>query len=147
MLLQTQEQFDSKLILRPEFVFLIVEDEAGHYKLIEIFLRKKGIKNELHWFENGQSVLDFIADLKSSSTNKKKYIVLLDIRMPGIDGIEVLKKIKENNDFKDNPVIMLTTSADQQQAQTCYDLGCQAHIIKPPGQALLKAIANIAMGL
>ena len=69
--------------------------------------------------------------------------MLLDIRMPKIDGIEVLRRIKNDDKLRGIKVIMFTTSEDQEQAELCYDLGCNAHVIKPPGEILLKAIAKI----
>ena len=133
--------------LRDDIEMLIVEDEPGHYKLIEHCLRKAGIENEIAWFEDGKSVLDFLCGAGSASGKRKKYIMLLDIRMPGVDGIEVLRKIKQEEDWDNIHVIMLTTSDDQQQARLCYDLGCEAHIIKPPGKSLLAAIDRIASRL
>jgi CheY-like chemotaxis protein len=143
-----EERNESKVAvsLRDDIEILIVEDEPGHYKLIEHFLRKSGVENEIVWFEDGKSVLDFLCRDESAS-GKKKYIMLLDIRMPGVDGIEVLKKIKKDEKWDHIQVIMLTTSADQQQARLCYDLGCEAHIVKPPGKSLLMAIDRIALRL
>ena len=133
--------------LRDDIEILIVEDEPGHYKLIEHCLRKAGIENEIAWFEDGKSVLDFLCGGGPASGKGKKYIMLLDIRMPGVDGIEVLRKIKQEEDWDHIHVIMLTTSDDQQQARLCYDLGCEAHMIKPPGKSLLAAIKRIAARL
>jgi len=131
---------------RDDIEFLIVEDEPGHYKLIEHCLHKAGIENEIAWFEDGKSVLDFLCG-DGPVSGKTKYIMLLDIRMPGVDGIDVLKKVKQEEDWNHIKVIMLTTSDDQQQARLCYDLGCEAHIVKPPGKSLLRAIERVALRL
>lgn len=140
------EESKTTVSLRDYIEFLIVEDEPGHYKLIEHCLRRAGIENEIAWFEDGKSVLDFLCG-DGPVSGKKKYIMLLDIRMPGIDGIEVLRKVKQEEKWDHIKVIMLTTSEDQQQARLCYDLGCEAHIVKPPGKSLLRAIDRVAMHL
>lgn len=145
--MSSEERDESKVSvsLRDDIEILIVEDEPGHYKLIEHYLRNAGIENEIAWFEDGKSVLDFLCGEGSASGKGKKYIMLLDIRMPGVDGIEVLKKIKQEEDWDHIQVIMLTTSDDQHQARLCYDLGCEAHIVKPPGKSLLAAIDRIVL--
>jgi len=131
-------------ILRDNIVILIVEDDQGHYALAEYCLRKAGIQNEILWFEDGQKILDFLNGDGHPRKNGNKYIMLLDIKMPKLDGIEVLKKIKSDGQLMDISIIMLTTSEDQHIAAKCYDLGCDAHIIKPPGKVLLKAIERVA---
>jgi len=130
--------------LRSEVVILIVEDNKGHYTLTENCLRQAGIENKIVWLENGQEALDYLKGEGNPSQNGTKYIILLDIRMPKVDGIEVLSEIKRNPSLKDISVIMLTTSEDQHIAHQCYELGCDAHIIKPPGIVLLKAIDRIS---
>jgi CheY-like chemotaxis protein len=145
----SEERAETKISvsLRDDVEILIVEDEPGHYKLIEHCLRNAGVENEIAWFEDGKSVLDFLYGDGSASGKGKKYIMLLDIRMPGVDGIEVLKKIKQEEKWDHIQVIMLTTSDDQHQARLCYDLGCEAHIVKPPGKSLLAAIDRIVLRL
>ena len=130
--------------LRSEVVILIVEDNRGHYTLTKHCLRQAGIENKTVWLENGQVALDYLNGEGNPTINGTKYIMLLDIRMPKVDGIEVLSTMKQNNALKDISVIMLTTSEDQQIARQCYELGCDAHIIKPPGEVLLKAIDRIS---
>ncbi len=129
--------------LRKEIVFLIVEDNQGHYTLTKHCLRDAGIDNEVIWLEDGQATLDYLRGDGHPEKTGNKYIMLLDIRMPKVDGIEVLGTIKREDILRDISVIMLTTSEDQQIARQCYELGCDAHIIKPPGEVLLKAISRI----
>jgi CheY-like chemotaxis protein len=129
--------------LRKEVVFLIVEDNHGHYTLTEHCLRVAGIDNEIIWLEDGQVTLDYLRGDGHPTKTGNKYIMLLDIRMPKVDGIEVLGTIKCDEFLRDISVIMLTTSEDQQIARQCYELGCDAHIIKPSGEVLLKAINRV----
>ena len=130
--------------LRKKVVFLIVEDDQVDYMLTKKYLRGAGIENELIWLKDGQIALDYLAGEGHPTVSGNKYIMLLDVAMPKVDGVEVLKKLKSDEHFKDISVIMLTTSEDNQVAQECYGLGCDAHIIKPPGEVLLKAIDRVS---
>ena len=131
-----------KITLRKETVILIAEDDKGHYLLTKNYLRKAGIENDILWFKDGQEVLDFL--LNEPKGGKRGYLLLLDIRMPKLDGVEVLKRLKENSLQENLAVIMLTTSEDHELAALCYEQGCFAHIVKPPGIVLLKAIKRIS---
>ncbi len=131
------------LKLRKEIVLFIVEDDQGHYLLIKNCLRRAGIDNDIVWFEDGQAVLDY-AFKDSLLDGGKRYIMLLDIRMPKVDGLKVLEQIKQNDATREIPVIMLTTSEDRDVAHQCYELGCFAHIVKPPGDVLLRAIQRVS---
>jgi len=128
-----------RVVLGDYITILMAEDDAGHYTLTKNFLRECGITNEILWFEDGQAILDFLygPDFKKEGG---KYVLLLDIRMPKVDGIQVLEKIKKDPELENVYVIMLTTSEDQELANRCYSLGCQAHIVKPPDKVLLRAI-------
>ncbi len=139
---QTLTEADFKVSLRNDIVIIMAEDEEGHYLLTKHCLRKAGISNEIIWFEDGRKTLDFFLG-DGFGRDGKKCLLLLDIRMPGMDGIEILEKIKKNDALAHVPVIMLTTSGDQELANRCYSLGCEAHIIKPPGITLLKAIKRV----
>jgi CheY-like chemotaxis protein len=121
---------------------LIAEDDPGHHILTQNCLRNAGISNEILWFEDGQATLDFL-NSDAFSKSGKKYILLLDIRMPKIDGIQVLEKIRKDSRYQGVPIIMLTTSDDKELAKRSYELGCDAHIIKPPGETLLKTIQRL----
>jgi len=130
--------------LRENVVFLIIDDNKGHYILAKHCLVKAGITNKTVWLEDGQAALDFLNGEGNPRVLGIKYIMLLDIHMPKVDGIEVLSTIKQDEVLQDISVIMLTTSEDQMIAKKCYELGCDAHIIKPPGEVLLKAISRIS---
>ncbi len=128
-----------QVVLGHHMTILIAEDDRGHYLLTKNYLHEVGIRNKILWFEDGQAILDFL-NSEHFQREGQRYILLLDIRMPKADGMEVLEKIKQNSAFDNIFVIMLTTSEDQEQARRCYTLGCDAHIIKPPGPVLLRAM-------
>ena len=85
--------------------------------------------NRIEHFRDGQAILDFFA--QRPADDKETYLVLLDIRMPKIDGIEVLRRLKADPKTRKLPVIMLTTTDDAREIERCYALGCNVYIQKP----------------
>ena len=111
---------------------LIAEDNEGHFALVKKNLRRAGINNKIMHFVDGQEIIDFLTGDDVLSINvSKRYVLLLDIRMPKVDGIEVLGIIKADEVLKQIPVIMLTTTSNSAEIDTCYDLGCSVYIVKP----------------
>jgi len=116
-----------------EVVILIAEDDAGHARLIEKNLTRAGLRNPIQRFDNGQAVLDFLlrngdGPLRASET---PYLLLLDICMPQVDGIGVLRRVKEDPELRKIPVIMLTTTDDPREVERCHAIGCSSYIVKP----------------
>ncbi len=115
-----------------EMVVLIAEDDDGHAELIQEGLIDSGIHNKIIRFSNGEEVWNFLsADVSKDRDRSKAYLLLLDIRMPVMDGVEVLKKIKNDENLKEMPVIMLTTTDDPREIEECYKIGCNVYITKP----------------
>lgn len=112
---------------------LIVDDDEGHAILIRENLEMAGLKNRMQHFRDGQTILDFFFDRtgKAVRGHDGTYLVLLDIRMPKVDGIEVLRRLKADPGLRTLPVIMLTTTDDTREVQRCHDLGCNVYIQKP----------------
>lgn len=121
--------------LKKEVTILIAEDDDGHAELIRDNLQESGVHNPLIRFRNGQEALDFFFAPQMGDAPRrepgKAYMLLLDIRMPKVDGIEVLRRIKEDRELKDMPVIMLTTTDDPREIRNCYALGCNCYVTKP----------------
>ncbi|HOI90974.1 MAG TPA: response regulator [Candidatus Rifleibacterium sp.] len=114
-----------------EMTILVAEDDPGHAELIVDELKESGIHNPIRQFCNGQEVWDFLNEKDSDETAVLNYLLLLDIKMPKMDGIEVLKRIKSHNTLKKIPVIMVSTTDDQPEIAKCYELGCNMYITKP----------------
>ncbi len=108
---------------------LIVDDDEGHAILIRENLESSGAPNRIEHFRDGQAALDFFAARPTAASDS--YIVLLDIRMPKIDGIEVLRRLRADPAFRMLPIIMLTTTDDVRDVQRCHQLGCSGYIQKP----------------
>jgi CheY-like chemotaxis protein len=112
---------------------LMAEDDDGHADLITGLLHEVGIKNPFVRFRDGQEVLNFLRD-KDGATKLEsghRYLLLLDIRMPRVNGVEVLRQMKAHPDWKEIPVIMLTTTDDPREIQNCYESGCNCYVTKP----------------
>lgn len=114
-------------------VILVAEDDIGHFELIKRNLWRSCVDNEILYFKDGQEILDFLFKTGSGQIRKDNttYILLLDIRMPKVDGREVLRKIKTDEKLKNIPVIMLTTTDNASEIEHCYNLGCNFYMVKP----------------
>ena len=116
-----------------EVSILIVEDDAGHARLIEKNLKRAKISNLITRVENGQEALDFLLSEGAFAGIERPspLLVLLDLNMPVLDGYQVLERMKANPDTKKIPVVVLTTTDDAREVARCYQLGCSVYITKP----------------
>lgn len=133
-----------------EVVILMAEDDEGHAGLIRRNLQRAGISNEIVHFKDGGEVIDFLKTSKEDIQNgmKKSFLLLLDIRMPKVSGVEVLKYIKADDDLKSMPVLMLTTTDDPKEVKRCHELGCSHYITKPiEYSAFVEAVKSLGLFL
>lgn len=107
---------------------LLAEDDDGHAELIEGLLKEAGVKNGVLRFRDGQELLDHLAE---GPGDGGRFLVLLDLRMPRVDGVEVLRRLKRDPQLREIPVVMLTTTDDPREIQQCYEAGCNFYISKP----------------
>lgn len=115
-----------------EVVILVADDDAGHARLIEKNLRRAALGNRIERFEDGQKVLDFLFCRGDRKREKEvPYLLLLDIRMPKVDGVEVLRQLKQDPELRKIPVIMLTTTDDPREVERCHEFGCSNYVVKP----------------
>ena len=132
--------------MNKNMVILIAEDDAGHFQLIKKNLWLTCVDNDILLFKDGQEILDFL--FKNGSNihpeEKKQYVLLLDIRMPKVDGLEVLKIIKKDQRLRKIPVIMLTTTNDASVIKECYELECSYYMVKPVNyHHFMEAVQNL----
>ena len=116
-----------------EVTIVMVEDDEGHARLIEKNVRRAGVNNEIVPFTNGNEALDYILGTDRAGTaNQDRYLlILLDLNLPDMSGIDILEKVKSNPHSKRLPVVILTTTDDEREIQRCYDLGANVYITKP----------------
>ena len=112
---------------------LIAEDDEGHAELILEQLRSAGVSNEIIRFQDGQELWDYLMaeGRRTSRHDGHGFLLLLDIVMPRLDGLEVLRRIKTDKQWHNLPIIMLTTTDDPREIESCYTLGCNCYITKP----------------
>lgn len=127
---------------------LLVEDNITDAELTIRELRKHNMANNLIHLKDGEEALDFIfATGKYANTREIQYppkVVLLDIQMPKVNGIEVLEKIKTDPKTRSVPVVILTSSKENPDIQRCYDLGANSYIVKPVNfDGFAQAIKNL----
>ena len=106
-------------------VLLIAEDDDGYFQLMKKKLKRSGMPNKIVRFIDGEEVLLFLE--KQTDT---EYLLILDIRMPKLDGIEVLKRIQQAGNFINIPIVMHSSTADPSTMELCYSLGCIDYIVK-----------------
>jgi CheY-like chemotaxis protein len=128
---------------------LLVEDNETDAELCIRALRKKNLANDLVWLKDGAEALDFIyahGAYSDRDNADKPNLILLDLRMPKVDGVEVLKELKSDERTKTIPVIILTSSTENPDMEKCYRLGANSFVSKPVEfEAFADAAAKIGM--
>jgi CheY-like chemotaxis protein len=144
---------------------VLIEDDDGHATLVERNLRRSGISNGFLRFRDGQQALDYFfgavatagvtaaaedddATDYPSRDELSNFVVLLDLRMPRVDGFEVLRRLKGESSTATVPVIVLTTTDDPREIERCYELGCNVYITKPVEyDAFIEAVRRLGFFL
>ena len=108
---------------------LVVDDDEGHAILIRENLEAAGLADRVCHFNNGEALLEFLS--RRAADVATRYLLLLDIRMPRMDGTEVLRRLRGNPATDRMPVVMLTTTDDAREMERCYELGCSLYLQKP----------------
>ena len=113
--------------------FLLIEDDPGHARLIEKNVRRAGVHNPILPFTDGTSALEYLfaADGAGRRTTPNSILLLLDLNLPDMSGLDVLARVKADDHLRRAPVIVLTTTDDKAEIQRCYDLGCNVYVTKP----------------
>lgn len=128
----------------PTQPILLVEDSPEDFETTQRAFRRSGLKNPILRCADGDDALDFLFHRGSHADAPRPGVILLDLNLPGTDGREVLSEIKANDDLKQIPVIVLTTSADERDVQACYLAGASSYIQKPVDvEGFMKAIERL----
>jgi DNA-binding response OmpR family regulator len=129
---------------------IMIEDDEGHARLIERNIRRSGVNNMIMPFSNGTSAVDYLFGSDGSGLARKgeALLILLDLNLPDMSGIDILRRVKENEHLKCAPVVVLTTTDDSQEIKRCYDLGCNVYITKPVNyESFAQAIRQLGLFL
>jgi CheY-like chemotaxis protein len=129
---------------------IMIEDDEGHARLIERNIRRAGVNNEIIPFANGTEALTFLfgPDRSGTVSSGKQLLILLDLNLPDMSGVDILERLKANTHTKRVPVIVLTTTDDTREIQRCYDLGASVYITKPVNyEGFANAIRQLGLFL
>ena len=127
---------------------IMIEDDDGHARLIEKNIRRAGVSNEIIPFVDGTSALAYLlgADGSGDVSAGRHLLVLLDLNLPDMTGVDILEKIKNNPHLKRSPVVVLTTTDDSREIQRCYDFGANVYITKPVNyESFANAIRQLGL--
>jgi CheY-like chemotaxis protein len=127
---------------------LLVEDNPNDVELILAALSENGLVNDICVAHDGEEALDYLlrrgAHEARPMGNPK--VVLLDLKLPKVDGLEVLERIKTDPDLKTTPVVMLTSSREERDLLRSYDLGANAYVVKPMSfKKFIEAVKEVAL--
>ncbi len=112
---------------------LLVEDSPNDAELAMRALKKRGLASKMLWVKDGEQALDYLfrQGLYASHDNAAPRLVLLDLKMPRVDGIEVLRAIREDERTRRIPVVIMTSSQEDRDVTLSYDLGVNSYVVKP----------------
>ena len=134
--------------LNKAVTILLAEDDDGHARLIERNLNRAGFINRVVRARDGQEALDMIRSGTDGLAPGSPFLLLLDINMPRVDGVEVLRQLKADPKTAKVPAIMLTTTDDPREVERCYALGCSVYITKPVRyEDFVEALSRLGMFL
>lgn len=122
---------------------LLVEDNLDDAGLTIRALKKYNLANNLLHLKDGEEALNYLYDPNINSMPK---LILLDLKMPKVDGLDVLKKLKSDEDKKSIPIVVLTSSKEEQDLVKSYKLGVNAYVVKPVQfDSFMKAVADLGL--
>jgi CheY-like chemotaxis protein len=112
---------------------VMVEDDAGHARLTEKNIRRAAVCNEIVGFDNGADALEYLQPngAERHPASFRPLLILLDLNLPDMTGLDILARLKANEQTRRFPIIVLTTTDDSREIEKCYNLGADAYITKP----------------
>ena len=132
-----------------EIEILLVEDNPKDAEMTQRALRKHNLGNKVHWVKDGAEALDYVfrrGDYAGRSAVHAPRLILLDIKMPKVDGIEVLRQVKADAQARAVPVVVMTSSNEERDVIESYRLGVNSYIVKPiEFPAFLDVVAKIGL--
>jgi CheY-like chemotaxis protein len=123
---------------------LLVEDEVYQAELTMEALREGRVRNRIHWVEDGEEAMAFLRKQNRFSDAPRPDLILLDLQMPRMNGLEVLEQIKQHPDWKRIPVIIMTSSTDERHVLGAYNRHANCYVTKPVDlDKFLEAVRSI----
>ncbi len=115
-------------------IILLVEDDLAHAEIVRRNLKDFRVANRIVHIEDGQAALDYLAHkgaFADPQVSPRPHLILLDLRLPKVDGLEVLRRIKEDEELKSIPTVVLTTSNTESDMTKAYENGAGSYLVKP----------------
>jgi two-component system response regulator len=135
--------------MNEDIEILLVEDNASDAEMTIRALKKNNLGNKLMHLKDGAEALDFLfaeGEYTGRDMGSKPKVILLDLKMPKVNGMEVLTKIRTDDRTKKIPVVILTSSSEDPDIQACYALGANSYVVKPVEfEEFYKAISNLGL--
>jgi two-component system, response regulator len=132
-----------------EVEILLVEDNVYDAEMTIRALKKVNLANKLVHLQDGEEAINFLFGIEQFAgrdINNTPKVILLDIKMPKVDGIEVLKRIKANPATRMIPVVIMTSSKEEQDIVTSYSFGVNSYVVKPVEfEGFAKAVSELGM--
>lgn len=126
-----------------EIEILLVEDDPADAELTMRALRRHRLVNKIHWVKDGEQALQYMDGARGATLPK---LVLLDLKMPKVDGMEVLRKLKGSEATQSVPVVIMTSSNEEKDVVESYNLGANSYIVKPVNfEAFLDTVAKVGL--
>lgn len=126
---------------------LLVEDNPSDAELTLRAMKKNNLGNKVTHLKDGAEAIDYLfgqGQYKNRDVQHQPKVILLDLKMPKVDGIEVLRKVKADDRTKSIPIVVLTSSSEDPDVKTCYNLGANSYIVKPVGfDNFTKTVAEL----
>ncbi|NMG07091.1 response regulator [Brasilonema sp. UFV-L1] len=123
---------------------LVVEDSNEDFRMLQRFMRRMAVPNPIYRCTNGDEVLEFLyqeGNYQDPDLAPRPSVILLDLNLPGIDGRDILERLKQDKSFREIPIVVFTTSSNPKDIELCYQKGANGYLIKPmDAQELQKTI-------
>lgn len=127
-----------------EVEILLVEDDPADAEMTMRALRRNHLANKIHWVKDGEEALDYMFGQRAKAPLPK--LVLLDLKMPKVDGMEVLRRLKADPATQAVPVVIMTSSNEEKDVVESYNLGANSYIVKPVQfEAFLDTVGKIGL--
>lgn len=141
--------YNPLLMSNQEIEILIIEDNPHDAELTIRSLKKQNLSNKLFHLTDGAEALDYIygtGKYAGRNTEMKPRVIFLDLKMPKLNGLEVLQRIKSDPELRSIPVVILTSSAEDPDIKRCYELGANSYIVKPVEfENFAKTVSNLGL--
>jgi CheY-like chemotaxis protein len=121
---------------------LVIEDSNEDFKMLQRLMRRMEVQNPIYRCTSGDDALEFLAGAQNSGDAPRPSVILLDLNLPGMDGRSVLEQLKQDQNLKEIPIVIFTTSSNPQDITFCYRQGANGYLIKPMNVSELQKMVQ-----